>query len=130
MCLISQTAVDVDPNRLAERYSVIITRLLDQRLLRTSLSSNVTDVRGSMKKLVLPTARLVILSAGTRKTRCLRHLQPGGWKTGIIRPRLKKAGLDEAVPSNYSPVANLPFLSKIDLRAISPQAADRLPGEP
>ena len=30
LCLISQTAVDVDANRLAERYSVIITSLLDQ----------------------------------------------------------------------------------------------------
>ena len=38
---------------------------------------------------------------------------PAVWKTAIIGPRLKKAGLDEAVPSNYRPVANLPFLSKV-----------------
>jgi hypothetical protein len=34
------------------------------------------------------------------------------WKTSIIRPLLKKQGL-ELVTSNYRPVSNLPFLSKV-----------------
>ena len=34
------------------------------------------------------------------------------WKTAIIRPSLKKPGLD-LVPSNYRPVSNLGFLSKL-----------------
>ena len=38
---------------------------------------------------------------------------PKVWKHAIILPHLKKAGLDEMVPSNYRPVANLPFLSKV-----------------
>jgi hypothetical protein len=34
------------------------------------------------------------------------------WKTAIIRPALKKPGLD-LTPSNYRPVSNLGFLSKV-----------------
>ena len=35
-----------------------------------------------------------------------------GWKTSIIRPLLKKCNLD-LIPSNYCPVSNLSFLSKL-----------------
>ena len=35
-----------------------------------------------------------------------------GWKTSIIRPLLKKPNLDP-IPSNYCPVSNLSFLSKL-----------------
>ena len=34
------------------------------------------------------------------------------WKTAIVRPLLKKPGL-KLTPSNYRPVSNLPFLSKL-----------------
>ena len=34
------------------------------------------------------------------------------WKTAIIRPLIKKAGLD-LTANNYRPVSNLPFLSKV-----------------
>ena len=34
------------------------------------------------------------------------------WKVAVIRPLLKKAGL-ELIPKNYRPVSNLPFLSKV-----------------
>ena len=34
------------------------------------------------------------------------------WKIAVIRPLLKKAGL-ELIPKNYRPVSNLPFLSKV-----------------
>jgi hypothetical protein len=37
---------------------------------------------------------------------------PTKWKHAIVRPLLKKAGL-ELVLSNYRPVSNLPFLSKL-----------------
>ena len=37
---------------------------------------------------------------------------PDRWKTAIIRPLLKKLGL-ELFTSNYRPVSNLPFLSKV-----------------
>ena len=37
---------------------------------------------------------------------------PDRWKMAIIRPMLKKLGL-ELITSNYRPVSNLPFLSKV-----------------
>ena len=37
---------------------------------------------------------------------------PDSWKIAIIRPLLKKLGL-ELITSNYRPVSNLPFLSKV-----------------
>ena len=37
---------------------------------------------------------------------------PDSWKIAIIRPLLKKLGLD-LITSNYGPVSNLPFLSKV-----------------
>lgn len=37
---------------------------------------------------------------------------PSKWKHAIVRPLLKKAGL-KLVLSNYRPVSNLPFLSKL-----------------
>ena len=37
---------------------------------------------------------------------------PDSWKTAIIRPLLKKLGL-ELITSNYRPVSNLPFLPKV-----------------
>ena len=37
---------------------------------------------------------------------------PDSWKIAIIRPLLKTLGL-ELITSNYSPVSNLPFLSKV-----------------
>ena len=37
---------------------------------------------------------------------------PIHWKTAIIHPLLKKPGL-ELIASNYRPVSNLPFLSKV-----------------
>ena len=46
---------------------------------------------------------------------------PKVWQHAIIFPHLKKVGLDETVPSNYRPVANLPFLSKIQKRIANHQ---------
>lgn len=38
---------------------------------------------------------------------------PSSWKHAIVRPHLKRAGVDETDVSNYRPVSNLPFLSKV-----------------
>ena len=45
------------------------------------------------------------------------------WKTAIIRPLLKKNGLD-LIPSNYRPVSNLTFLSKVLEKAALQQFRD------
>lgn len=36
------------------------------------------------------------------------------WKVALVRPLIKKIGL-ELISSNYRPVSNLPFISKIDM---------------
>ena len=37
---------------------------------------------------------------------------PSSWKIALVKPLLKKLGL-ELIESNYKPVSNLPFLSKV-----------------
>ena len=38
---------------------------------------------------------------------------PSGFKKAVVRPLLKKSGLDANQPQNYRPVSNLSFLSKL-----------------
>ena len=38
---------------------------------------------------------------------------PSAFKTALVKPLLKRNGLDVLDPNNYRPVSNLPFLSKI-----------------
>jgi hypothetical protein len=46
---------------------------------------------------------------------------PSSQKVAVIRPLLKKCGLDNTQVSNYRPVSNLSFLSKILERAVDAQ---------
>ena len=46
---------------------------------------------------------------------------PSSYKRAIIRPRLKKPGLDPSDPANYRPVSNLSFVSKLIERVIHRQ---------
>lgn len=46
---------------------------------------------------------------------------PDARKTAIVKPLLKKHNLDPTVLSNYRPISNLPFLSKILEKAILKQ---------
>ena len=43
-----------------------------------------------------------------------------------MRLMLKKVGLDETIPSNYRPVANLPFVSKLMERVVLRQLINYL----
>ena len=43
-----------------------------------------------------------------------------------MSPLLKKSGLDESVPTNYRPVSNLTFLSKLLERVVHRQTIDYL----
>ena len=47
------------------------------------------------------------------------------WKTAIVRPLLKKSGLD-LVPSNYRPVSNLTFISKVVEKCMLQQFSEHL----
>ena len=52
------------------------------------------------------------------------HFQ-SAWKRAIIRPKLKKPNLDPIL-SNYRPLSNLSFLSKLTEKAVSAQIVDHL----
>ena len=61
---------------------------------------------------------------------CNASLQQGclplSQRHAIIRPRIKKAGLDTSDAQNYRPVSNLTFMSKIVERLVSRQLVDFL----
>ena len=44
---------------------------------------------------------------------------PASYKSSLIRPLLKKQGLDQNTLKNYRPVSNLPFVSKILEKVVS-----------
>ena len=44
---------------------------------------------------------------------------PKSLKTALIRPLLKKTGLDSDILKNYRPVSNLTFISKVIEKVIS-----------
>ena len=46
---------------------------------------------------------------------------PSSFKAAVIKPLLKKPGLDPELVSNYLPISNLPFLSKIQERIAAKQ---------
>jgi hypothetical protein len=51
---------------------------------------------------------------------------PTPLKRAIIRPLLKKPGLDATLPKNFRPVSNLSFVSKLLERAVSAQLVELL----
>ena len=51
---------------------------------------------------------------------------PDIYKNAIIKPLLKKSNLDENDLSNYCPVSNLPFLSKVLEKLVLTQLLDHL----
>ena len=50
---------------------------------------------------------------------------PDIWKEGLMGPKLKKANLD-LIKTNYRPVSNLAFLSKITGKAVALQISDHI----
>uniref|UniRef100_A0A672ZWH4 Reverse transcriptase domain-containing protein n=1 Tax=Sphaeramia orbicularis TaxID=375764 RepID=A0A672ZWH4_9TELE len=46
---------------------------------------------------------------------------PACFKSAVVKPLLKKPGLDAEAPSNYRPVSNLAFLSKVFEKVVSKQ---------
>ena len=61
---------------------------------------------------VLLSALTQIVNESLRGGSFRRH-----WKTSVMRPLLEKPGLDAADLSNYRPVNDLPFVSKVVERA-------------
>ena len=53
-------------------------------------------------------------------------LMPKSLNTALIRPRLKKTGLDSDILKNYRPVSNLTFISKVIEKVVSGRLNDDL----
>lgn len=53
------------------------------------------------------------------------HL-PSSLKTALVSPRLKKPSLDPSTLSNYRPISNLPFLSKVIEKIVATQIQNHL----
>ncbi len=51
---------------------------------------------------------------------------PTSYKRALVRPLLKKKGLDKEVLSNYRPVSNLPFVSKLLEKVVSSRLEDHM----
>jgi hypothetical protein len=51
---------------------------------------------------------------------------PSSLKKGLVRPKLKKNGLDREEMKNYRPVSNIPFISKIMEKAVAHQITDHM----
>ena len=49
---------------------------------------------------------------------------PTSHRRAIIRPRIKKPGLDPSDPSSYRPISNLSFISKLVERAVHRQLSN------
>jgi hypothetical protein len=70
--------------------------------------------------ILLPIVKMIIngsLATGT---------VPSPLKKAVIRPLLKKTGLDPDEPKNYRPVSNLSFISKLLERAVATQLMELL----
>ena len=51
---------------------------------------------------------------------------PSNFKAAVLKPLLKKPGLDPELVRNYRPISNLPFLSKVQERIVAKQIVDYL----
>lgn len=56
----------------------------------------------------------------------LKGIFPAALKTALVRPLLKKSNLDPTILSNFRPISNLPFLSKILEKIVFKQLNDYL----
>jgi Reverse transcriptase (RNA-dependent DNA polymerase) len=91
------------------------------RMLRASASKSCElDAVPTWLIIELETAFAPILTRFINASLASGHL-PAAHKRAIIRPFLKKPGLDSSNPANYRPVSNVTFLSKLIERAVDCQ---------
>ena len=104
----------------------------------TTTQQEVEDIIKKMKPSTcaldpFPTSqiKLNICSISPLITKAINHslqsgLVPSTLKTAIITPLLKKPSLDPDILSNYRPISNLPFISKVLEKVVAAQLQDHL----
>ena len=106
-------------------YSTLVSGVdrpaqVDQQILLQVLpSASGTNVAGKGYNIVLDAVLPILLSAINRFLEF--GVVPASLKAAVVTPMLKKEGLDPEILSNYRPVSNLSFVSKLTERVVTDQ---------
>ncbi len=93
-------------------FSNITESELRKIVTQTSSSTCVLDP-GSSKFLKKVYESLASTTLKVNNTSLDTGVFTTAFKTAVVKPQLKESNLDSTVLSNYSPISNLPFLSKV-----------------
>ena len=93
-----------------QKFRRLTTREVKNIIMRIQIKSCDSDpIRAELLKATL--SKTLPIIAKIMNSSLEEGMFASDWKTAIVRPLLKKIGL-ELIHSNYRPVSNLPFLSK------------------
>ena len=97
-----------------------------ERVIKASKPTTCTldPLSSKILKELLPTLGTAILSL--MNLSLSTGIDPSNFKAAVIKPLLKKPGLDPELVRNYQPMSNLPVLSKVQERIVAKQIVDYL----
>uniref|UniRef100_A0A3B1J1G3 Reverse transcriptase domain-containing protein n=1 Tax=Astyanax mexicanus TaxID=7994 RepID=A0A3B1J1G3_ASTMX len=126
---LSSGVADLEQNPVTEVRLEVFNPLPQLELEKIISSSNSTTctldaVPTKLLKQVLPDIIKPLLMI-VNSSLTLGHV-PKAFKTAVIKPLIKKPNLDPSVLSNYRPISNLPFISKILEKAVAQQLCSYL----
>uniref|UniRef100_A0A3B1JTA7 Reverse transcriptase domain-containing protein n=1 Tax=Astyanax mexicanus TaxID=7994 RepID=A0A3B1JTA7_ASTMX len=126
---LSSGVADLEQNPVTEVRLEVFNPLPQLELEKIISSSNSTTctldaVPTKLLKQVLPDIIKPLLMI-VNSSLTLGHV-PKAFKTAVIKPLIKKPNLDPTVLSNYRPISNLPFISKILEKAVAQQLCSYL----
>uniref|UniRef100_A0A3B1JQW8 Reverse transcriptase domain-containing protein n=1 Tax=Astyanax mexicanus TaxID=7994 RepID=A0A3B1JQW8_ASTMX len=126
---LSSGLADLEQNSVTEVRLEVFNPLPQLELEKIISSSNSTTctldaVPTKLLKQVLPDIIKPLLMI-VNSSLTLGHV-PKAFKTAVIKPLIKKPNLDPSVLSNYRPISNLPFISKILEKAVAQQLCSYL----
>uniref|UniRef100_A0AAR2KDM3 Endonuclease/exonuclease/phosphatase domain-containing protein n=1 Tax=Pygocentrus nattereri TaxID=42514 RepID=A0AAR2KDM3_PYGNA len=120
---------DIEQNTAVEKSLETFYPLPQLELEKIISSANCTTctldaIPSKLLKEVLPVI-INPISTIVNSSLSLGHV-PKAFKLAVIKPLIKKPNLDVTVLSNYRPVSNLPFISKILEKAVAQQLSSYL----
>uniref|UniRef100_A0A3B4C3D6 Reverse transcriptase domain-containing protein n=1 Tax=Pygocentrus nattereri TaxID=42514 RepID=A0A3B4C3D6_PYGNA len=126
---LSSDLADIKQNTAVEKSLEMFYPLPQLELEKIISSANCTTcildaIPSKLLKEVLPVIINTILTI-VNSSLSLGHV-PKAFKLAVIKPLIKKPNLDVTVLSNYRPVSNLPFISKILEKAVAQQLSSYL----
>uniref|UniRef100_A0AAR2K8P7 Reverse transcriptase domain-containing protein n=1 Tax=Pygocentrus nattereri TaxID=42514 RepID=A0AAR2K8P7_PYGNA len=126
---LSSDLADIEQNTAVEKNLETFYPLPQLELEKIISSANCTTctldaIPSKLLKEILPAIINPILTI-VNSSLSLGHV-PKAFKLAVIKPLIKKPNLDVTVLSNYRPVSNLPFISKILEKAVAQQLSSYL----